>query len=1047
MSSLMNHRAIVVVALLGLFLPAAARALPPLPARVVQLGRQDDPLIRAGYLPVTFFNADPSGQTDSTDAINAAILAARESGLIAYVPAGTYLVSGSLVGVQRYQLWACADHFGRPIAGEANIDYGTGWVMRKAPSLVGPSSGPRPIIRLADGAPGFGDPNNPRGVIHMYSNGPGYGYEPGWWGQFDCGMGIHLRNLEVHLGSGNPGAVGVRAPLAQWSSVQNVRVVANGGFAGFQGVVQTRVSVGLDVVGGRFGIILELGSETIAGARLTDQTEAAVVVSAYSPATLVGVEIEKATGPAIVIDRSGTISGPQTSQLTVVDSRIHVRGGGAPLVANAANESAGRSLFLQDVWMGGGSGPLVQSGSHVVGRAAGSEWTHITRYAYGDPWSRGDVANASYANGRLLDAPYVELEGTDSAPADLRLRHELPMLPAFDAPGVVNVLSLGARGDGTTDDSDALQRAFDAGGYVFMPRGDYRISRTIVLRSNTRVFGVPTGRSRLVTYGFTSGEPMLRTVDDADATIFVSDLQLLLDGDAARPALDWRAGPASVVSELYADLPWTPDRRGVNRAISRFSGHGGGRFYGLQLFQQYDGASEHPDHRTVLIDGTSAPLTFYASNMEYSNAPMMEVRNAQNIRFIGGNKTEVRLAYLMVSNTRNFMHSGVSGHCQFDFGVTCNASRRGDFDLFRITGGDNLLLANEAMYPDSHHMRATLVDDNVAWVDGTLNVGYYERGRFDASVFPHCGDGVCDVFFEASTCGDCDGAQACGDGACSASETCDSCAADCSCAGTSATIRPCSLEPAPSGSCADADPWSQADVIALGPEQAVIEPALGLTEPPATSADLSAKAMVAWDTEALYVRVGVTDERIEADAREVYERDSVELYLDGDGDRATSYGSDDWQITVGVDGAIGGVRGAPSGTVTKAERTTTGYAINYVVPWAALGGPPSVGHRFGFDLAVNDNDGAGRTTQIVLTRHAYGFLDTSGFEGAELEARACTEPRFTNFESTSLADNTFNGVEDVRGGCAAIAVDGFALLVVLAVFLQLARGSRSSTAG
>jgi hypothetical protein len=68
-------------------------------------------------------------------------------------------------------------------------------------------------------------------------------------------------------------------------------------------------------------------------------------------------------------------------------------------------------------------------------------------------------------------------------------------------PGAIVVKGVG---DGRADDSDAIQRAIDAavmtggtkGGIVFLPSGRYRVSRTILLRSAVRVFGV--GKTRPV---------------------------------------------------------------------------------------------------------------------------------------------------------------------------------------------------------------------------------------------------------------------------------------------------------------------------------------------------------------------------------------------------------------------------------------------------------------------------------------------------------------------------------------------------------------------
>jgi Pectate lyase superfamily protein len=57
----------------------------------------------------------------------------------------------------------------------------------------------------------------------------------------------------------------------------------------------------------------------------------------------------------------------------------------------------------------------------------------------------------------------------------------------------VNVRDKGAVGDGVTDDSTALQSAFDAmadsGGTIYIPAGRYRITRALQLQSLTRVHG------------------------------------------------------------------------------------------------------------------------------------------------------------------------------------------------------------------------------------------------------------------------------------------------------------------------------------------------------------------------------------------------------------------------------------------------------------------------------------------------------------------------------------------------------------------------------
>ena len=69
--------------------------------------------------------------------------------------------------------------------------------------------------------------------------------------------------------------------------------------------------------------------------------------------------------------------------------------------------------------------------------------------------------------------------------------------------GYADVRAYGAKGDGVTDDTDAIQRAVDAPvGLVYFPRGDYRISRSIQValaeRGRTAIRGAS---ARLVHYG------------------------------------------------------------------------------------------------------------------------------------------------------------------------------------------------------------------------------------------------------------------------------------------------------------------------------------------------------------------------------------------------------------------------------------------------------------------------------------------------------------------------------------------------------------------
>ena len=59
--------------------------------------------------------------------------------------------------------------------------------------------------------------------------------------------------------------------------------------------------------------------------------------------------------------------------------------------------------------------------------------------------------------------------------------------------GIFNVKAFGAKGDGVTDDTAAIQAAIDSigseGGVVFLPLGSYKLTDTITLRPLLRLKG------------------------------------------------------------------------------------------------------------------------------------------------------------------------------------------------------------------------------------------------------------------------------------------------------------------------------------------------------------------------------------------------------------------------------------------------------------------------------------------------------------------------------------------------------------------------------
>lgn len=108
-------------------------------------------LLAAGLLDVTAtpYNADPTGRRDATAALQRAVEDARDARLIAHLPAGRYLVSGTIEGIQGEVAWDSWPYEGFADAWVATASFEYPCVLR------GPATGGRAVLVLADGGAGF----------------------------------------------------------------------------------------------------------------------------------------------------------------------------------------------------------------------------------------------------------------------------------------------------------------------------------------------------------------------------------------------------------------------------------------------------------------------------------------------------------------------------------------------------------------------------------------------------------------------------------------------------------------------------------------------------------------------------------------------------------------------------------------------------------------------------------------------------------------------------------------------------------------------------
>lgn len=486
----------------GLLPPGAGASAEPAPGPPSYYTlRLDDP--RAVYLARDRSGAVGDGVADDTAAIQKAIDAVQETtgeGVV-FLPEGRYRLSATL------HVWP----------GIRVVGYGAR----------------RPVLVLGDRTPGYQDPEKPRYMVFFAGRRPRDGSLPP-----DANPGTFysaLSNVDVEIGAGNPGAVGVRARYAQHCFTSHVEFRTGSGLAG----VHEGGNVAEDVrfVGGEYGIWTGTPSPgwqyTLLDARFEGQRRAAIREAAAG-LTLIRPEFRN-------VPTAIEIEAARPDDLFVKDARLENVSGPAVIVSleesprtqvNFEN-AACRNVATFALFRESGRRVDAPGGSYVV-RA----FSHGLHYAdLGAPGETKTVFDASAV--ASLPAPVA----SDLAP-----------LPPGDT--WTNAHALGVRGDGTTDDTAALQKAIDGSRTVYLPMGRYVVTDTLRLRPDSVLVGMHPDATQLVIpdrtpafQGVGGPKPLLEA--PRGGTTIVMGVGLYTNGINPRAVgAKWMAGAESMMNDV-----------------------------------------------------------------------------------------------------------------------------------------------------------------------------------------------------------------------------------------------------------------------------------------------------------------------------------------------------------------------------------------------------------------------------------------------------------------------------------------------------------------
>lgn len=676
--------------------PTIARPFPDLLDLEVPAELENRRLAALGYLDVTAgpFRADPTGRVDATRALQAAADFARDHQMVCFFPAGTYRISDTLGCVQ--QLYRRSN--GRVLG--AN---------RFPNLLMGSRLGPRrPRLLLAPESPGFADPAHPKAAVHIWARGylnptnagrVGDGLPPETE-QPNISMNQMLVNLDIEIAEGNPGAIALRHQGAEGSAVEDCTIDATHGLIGIQGGIGSGgSSAGVTVIGGRIGLDFTgylngtQPTPCITGFTLHGQTEAAIRSTSRQTLVAAGLTIvaDACAGPLLHVPESTPAN---VGQLTLVDSQITFTG---PALARPERVavSSGSGVYLHNVFVQGATLVVSDLGQGRTLPGSPEGWLHIRQYAHAAaPRQNQDreYRYPVYVDGRSVGL-VRDTEADRVPPADLQTRHLWASeFPGFESPGAVNAKEAPylAKGDGLADDTAALQRAIAENDIVFLPKGCYRLTRTLDLKPHTKLVGAGQHLSILLAAAEgafadpAAPAPLVRTADTADAGTVLAFCALWAPRDVpAAWALHWRSGGRSVFRAVeilrlptfgFASPPKGRPEAGGPPADPpvRVTGHGGGNWYNYRAAR-------------IVVDGASGPLRFYQFSPQQVTNEIIAARDVS----VFGTKYEGNQPMVMVRDRDRICLLGHGG----------NAKGLPGGSLFVIERTPNLLLANSVDGP------------------------------------------------------------------------------------------------------------------------------------------------------------------------------------------------------------------------------------------------------------------------------------------------------------------------------------------------------------
>lgn len=572
-----------------------------MPGTSIYESRPDDS--SSVYLTPDRFNVKGDGIHDDTDGIQQAILTVQEkSGYgIVFIPEGTYRISRTI-------------HIGTACR---LIGYGI----------------KRPVFILAENTPGFQTPaENDKGqgryMFWFTKNVPLPGEEIR-----DANPGTFysaFSNIDIKIESGNPAAVALRTHYAQHCFVSHVDIHIGDGKAGIYDVGNEIENVRF--FGGDYGIYTTKPSPgwpfMMVDTYFEGQRKAAIKTR---EAGLTIVRMEACDMPVVIETEPD-----YTEKLYMEDCRFVNIKDAALIISNELNSH--NQISLKNVILSDTPDLAYFRQSGKIVKGAGAIYS-VRSFVHG---RQIDDLGKSPETKTILDM--TELKSLPEPALT-----DIPKLPPTSS--WVNLKDLGAKGDGVTDDTQAIRNAISNHQVIYMPQGVYRVTDTIALKPDTILIGLNPISTRLTILnnteafgGFGPPKPLIDVPRGGKNIITGIGVDTGARNTRAM-GIRWKAGPSSYMNDVkfigghgsmepgggYSPVynsSRTGDADVDNKWDSQYwslwiTDGGGGVFKDIWTASTYASAG-------IYISDTKTPGRIYAMSVEHHVRNEVRLKNVSN---------------------------------------------------------------------------------------------------------------------------------------------------------------------------------------------------------------------------------------------------------------------------------------------------------------------------------------------------------------------------------------------------------------------------------